>query len=113
MAKVEPRELHLSWNGVEWMDDRCGCRYHPDDPNGSHGGAPHVHRCKQHAKLADMLPEVPRRCSESYMAVTVPDFKPMLCPECHQTVGVEDDGRGHGQLIAHDVDGEPWRDAHA
>ena len=57
MAKVEPRELHLSWNGVEWVDDRCGCRYHPDDPNGSHGGAPHVHRCKQHAKLADMLPD--------------------------------------------------------
>ncbi len=34
----------------------------------------------------------------------------MLCPECHQTVGVEDDGHGHGQLIAHDINGLPWRD---
>lgn len=45
---VKPRALHLDWNGVEWVDDRCGCRYHPDDENGSHGGAPHVHRCEQH-----------------------------------------------------------------
>jgi len=42
------RPLHLSWNGTEWVDDRCGCRYHPDDDNGSHGGAPHVHRCERH-----------------------------------------------------------------
>ena len=43
------RALHLVWNGVEWIDDRCGCRYHPDDPNMSHGGAPHVHPCERHA----------------------------------------------------------------
>lgn len=42
------RPHHLRWSGVEWVDDRCGCRYHPDDNNGSHGGAPHVHRCDQH-----------------------------------------------------------------
>lgn len=42
------RELHLVWNGTEWTDDRCGCRYHPDDQNMSHGGAPHVHQCEAH-----------------------------------------------------------------
>lgn len=42
------RAHHLAWNGTEWVDARCGCRYHPDDDNGSHGGAPHVHRCKAH-----------------------------------------------------------------
>lgn len=44
-----PRGLHLEWNGTEWVDDRCGCRYHPDDDRGSHGGAPHVHRCERHS----------------------------------------------------------------
>lgn len=44
----EARPHHLVWSGVEWADDRCGCRYHPDDDNGSHGGAPHVHRCSRH-----------------------------------------------------------------
>jgi hypothetical protein len=43
------RPHHLAWSGTEWTDERCGCRYHPDDDNGSHGGAPHVHLCKQHA----------------------------------------------------------------
>jgi NTP pyrophosphatase (non-canonical NTP hydrolase) len=43
------RSHHLAWTGVEWTDDRCGCRYHPDDDNGSHGGAPHVHRCEKHS----------------------------------------------------------------
>lgn len=43
------RDHHLAWNGTEWVDDRCGCRYHPDDDNGSHGGAPHVHRCERHS----------------------------------------------------------------
>ena len=47
--RSEPRQHHLAWNGTEWTDDRCGCRYHPDDDNGSHGGAPHVHRCERHA----------------------------------------------------------------
>jgi hypothetical protein len=42
------RPHHLAWNGTEWVDGRCGCRYHPDDDNGSHGGAPHVHRCEKH-----------------------------------------------------------------
>lgn len=42
------RELHLEWDGVEWVDDRCGCRYHPDDPNMTHGGGPHVHPCEKH-----------------------------------------------------------------
>lgn len=42
------RPHHLKWNGDEWVDQRCGCRYHPDDNNGTHGGAPHVHRCKEH-----------------------------------------------------------------
>jgi len=44
-----PRFHHLAWNGTEWIDSRCGCRYHPDDDNGSHGGAPHIHPCEQHA----------------------------------------------------------------
>lgn len=46
-----PRGLHLEWNGTEWVDDRCGCRYHPDDDAGSHGGAPHVHRCEKHGGI--------------------------------------------------------------
>ena len=47
-VSAEARALHLVWDGTDWIDDRCGCRYHPDDPNGSHGGAPHVHRCERH-----------------------------------------------------------------
>lgn len=47
-AEEPSRPHHLAWNGTEWTDDRCGCRYHPDDNNGKHGGAPHVHRCEQH-----------------------------------------------------------------
>lgn len=43
------RELHLQWNGTEYVDDRCGCRYHPDDDSGSHSGAPHVHLCARHS----------------------------------------------------------------
>jgi hypothetical protein len=44
------RPHRLKWNGHEWVDYRCGCRYHPDDDNGSHGGAPHVHRCERHSR---------------------------------------------------------------
>ncbi len=47
-----PRPLHLAWTGTEWVDSRCGCRYHPDDNNMSHGGAPHVHLCERHASVA-------------------------------------------------------------
>ena len=50
---------HLTWNGTEWVDSRCGCRYHPDDDNGSHGGAPHVHRCEQHTSRANALEKEP------------------------------------------------------
>lgn len=46
----ESRRLHLAWNSVEYVDNRCGCRYHPDDDNGTHGGGPHVHPCKQHRR---------------------------------------------------------------
>lgn len=42
------RPLHLVWNGAEYVDARCGCRYHPDDDNHTHGGGPHVHPCEQH-----------------------------------------------------------------
>jgi len=49
-AEDKVRALHLMWNGEEWIDERCGCRYHPDDPNMTHGGAPHMHPCKKHAK---------------------------------------------------------------
>jgi len=46
---TEPnRPHHLVWSGVEWIDDRCGCRYHPDDDNQTHGGGPHVHPCEKH-----------------------------------------------------------------
>lgn len=45
------RPHRLTWTGIEWVAP-CGCRYHPDDDNGSHGGAPHVHRCEKHAALA-------------------------------------------------------------
>lgn len=49
-GRDEPaRSHHLIWNGTEWVDDRCGCRYHPDDDRGTHGGAPHVHLCERHA----------------------------------------------------------------
>jgi hypothetical protein len=44
------RPNYLKWNGNEWVDCRCGCRYHPDDDSGRHGGAPHVHRCERHAQ---------------------------------------------------------------
>ena len=44
----DPRPNHLKWNGTEWVDERCGCRYHPDDDKGTHGGAPHVHLCTKH-----------------------------------------------------------------
>lgn len=47
--ETQPDRPHkLTWNGAEWVAP-CGCRYHPDDDNGSHGGAPHVHRCETHA----------------------------------------------------------------
>jgi hypothetical protein len=46
---LQRRPNYLKWNGHEWVDYRCGCRYHPDDDSGSHGGAPHVHRCERHA----------------------------------------------------------------
>lgn len=42
------RPHNLTWSGTEWVAP-CGCRYHPDDDNGSHGGAPHVHPCEKHA----------------------------------------------------------------
>lgn len=46
---VPPTRPHkLTWNGTEWVAP-CGCRYHPDDDSGSHGGAPHVHRCESHS----------------------------------------------------------------
>lgn len=51
-ADEATRPHHLRWSGAEWVDDRCGCRYHPDDDNGSHGGAPHVHRCAHHSNSA-------------------------------------------------------------
>ena len=59
-----PRPLHLRWNGTEWTDDRCGCRYHPDDPNMTHGGAPHVHRCDRHTAGdgGEMRLTDPRHC---------------------------------------------------
>ncbi len=40
---TEHRPHHLVWRDGEWHDERCGCRYHPNDDNNSHGGAPHVH----------------------------------------------------------------------
>lgn len=51
-SEPAPRDSHLVWNGVEWVDDRCGCRYHPDDDNGTHGGGPHVHPCAAHRPAA-------------------------------------------------------------
>jgi len=42
------RPHSLFWDGIGWADERCGCRYHPDDDNGTHGGAPHVHHCAAH-----------------------------------------------------------------
>lgn len=45
---AEARAHHLGWNGHEWVDHRCGCRYHPDDDRGTHGGGPHVHPCTTH-----------------------------------------------------------------
>ncbi len=56
-SPTDARALHLVWNGVEWVDDRCGCRYHPDDPNMTHGGAPHVHPCERHTKAVGMVEE--------------------------------------------------------
>lgn len=47
----DARPHKLTWNGTEWVAP-CGCRYHPDDDNGSHGGAPHVHRCEKHRRAA-------------------------------------------------------------
>lgn len=52
--------LHLVWNGVEWVDDRCGCRYHPDDQNMSHGGAPHVHQCEKHKAMSEDRSKSPK-----------------------------------------------------
>lgn len=46
------RDHHLRWVETEWADARCGCRYHPDDDNGTHGGAPHVHLCERHQASA-------------------------------------------------------------
>lgn len=43
-----PTRMHkLTWDGKQWIAP-CGCAYHPDDDNMSHGGAPHVHRCEVH-----------------------------------------------------------------
>lgn len=73
------RPHHLLWNGSEWTDERCGCRYHPDDDNGTHGGAPHVHPCAAHAKAADALPckarEVRRFLTEELDALRAVAFK--------------------------------------
>lgn len=41
------RPHKLEWSGREWKAP-CGCAYHPDDDKGTHGGAPHVHRCQEH-----------------------------------------------------------------
>ncbi len=49
------RDLHLAWDGDEWADDRCGCHYHPDDDNDTHGGGPHVHPCAAHRAATDGL----------------------------------------------------------
>lgn len=51
------RPNHLKWNGHEWVDCRCGCRYHPDDDNGTHGGGPHVHACDAHRPTPPAEPE--------------------------------------------------------
>lgn len=58
-AETPPVANHLQWNGTEWVDDRCGCRYHPDDNNHTHGGAPHVHLCDKHiaARGAEVIKE--------------------------------------------------------
>lgn len=47
------RDHRLAWNGTEWVAP-CGCRYHPEDDNGTHGGAPHVHPCASHAGPVDV-----------------------------------------------------------
>lgn len=53
LAGIAPDRPHkLTWNGTDWVAP-CGCRYHPDDDNGSHGGAPHVHRCEKHGKAPE------------------------------------------------------------
>jgi len=41
------RPMHLVWNGTEWVDDRCGCRFHPDP-------FPHVHPCSDEHKRPDL-----------------------------------------------------------
>lgn len=45
---IQPRQHHLIWKNNQWVDQRCGCAYHPDDDNGTHGGGPHGHPCKAH-----------------------------------------------------------------
>jgi len=58
--------LHLAFQDGQWVDTRCGCAYHPDDRNGTHGGGPHVHSCADHmvqhdgTSLGDALQDVAR-----------------------------------------------------
>jgi hypothetical protein len=72
-AQSEARHLHLVWSGTEWVDERCGCRYHPDDDNGSHGGAPHVHRCKAHDQRTP-APNIAAAVAELEEAVELDDW---------------------------------------
>ena len=48
LLELEHRPLHLVVRNGEWVDDRCGCAYHPDDDNNTHRGGPHVHECAEH-----------------------------------------------------------------
>lgn len=72
------RPHRLTWSGAEWVAP-CGCRYHPDDDNGSHGGAPHVHRCEKHGKAPDGT--APERAPSGMCSYHGP-FQHKSCTEC-------------------------------
>ncbi len=67
------RPNHLIWMETEWVDERCGCAYHPDDDNGTHGGGPHRHGCPAHPEpqpldvkaVSELLADQERRRQEN------------------------------------------------
>ena len=56
LLELEHRPLHLVVRDGQWVDDRCGCAYHPDDDNNTHRGGPHVHECAEHQEPQESKP---------------------------------------------------------
>lgn len=99
-ADEPARPNHLIWCDNEWVDDRCGCRYHPDDDNGTHGGAPHVHRCERHATTIEVSASQSKVSAKSPTSPTGADEPGVYhCAGCQKTI---DENRGEASWCPSD-----------